>query len=44
MGGFLTKKRSKGDQFSGKGLPGDLWIVRPTITDIAPWVSDQNIA
>ena len=44
MGDFLTKKRSKGDQFSGKGLLGDLWIVKPALTHIAPRGSDQKIA
>ena len=40
---FLTKKRSKGDQFSGKGLLEDLWIVKPALTHMAPKVSDQQI-
>ena len=43
MGDFLTKKRSKGDQFSGKGLLGDLWIVKPALIYMAPKVTDQLI-
>ena len=44
MGDFLTKKISKGDQFSGKGLLGDLWMVKLALTHIAPRVSGQKIA
>ena len=39
MGHFLTKKRSKGDQFSGKGVLGDLWIVKPALTHIAGFLT-----